>query len=166
MLYFLGYGHDKKIRWHLIKISISFRPSSYCITVVFATVTPVIAWLWSSRRWARSVDSGNYPLQQGSLRQHGAHLGPTVPRWGPCWPHELCYPRRHQISESGGLYNYGWQHVREKLCTVTITCDVWDEIAYHCLNFNDATLEVFEMISNFTPHFIMDEIVCPCWDKS
>ena len=22
---------------------------------------------------------------------HGAHLGPTGPRWAPCWPHELCY---------------------------------------------------------------------------
>ena len=20
-----------------------------------------------------------------------AHLGPTGPRWAPCWPHELCY---------------------------------------------------------------------------
>ena len=23
--------------------------------------------------------------------QHGAHLGPTGPRWAPCWPHEPCY---------------------------------------------------------------------------
>ena len=21
----------------------------------------------------------------------GAHLGPTGPRWAPCWPHDLCY---------------------------------------------------------------------------
>ena len=27
-------------------------------------------------------------------RVHGAHLGPTGPRWAPCWPHELCYPGR------------------------------------------------------------------------
>ena len=26
-----------------------------------------------------------------SMGQHGAHLGPTGPRWAPCWPHELCY---------------------------------------------------------------------------
>ena len=26
-----------------------------------------------------------------TLGQHGAHLGPTGPRWSPCWPHELCY---------------------------------------------------------------------------
>ena len=31
------------------------------------------------------------PWWQGSGGQHGAHLGPTGPRWAPCWPHELCY---------------------------------------------------------------------------
>ena len=30
------------------------------------------------------------PWQQGSWGQHGSHLGPTGPRWAPCWPHELC----------------------------------------------------------------------------
>ena len=36
----------------------------------------VIAWL---------------PWEQGSWDQHGACLGPTGPRWAPCWSHELCY---------------------------------------------------------------------------
>ena len=31
------------------------------------------------------------PWYQGSWGQHGALLGPTGPRWAPCWPHELCY---------------------------------------------------------------------------
>ena len=31
------------------------------------------------------------PWQQGLFGQHGAHLGPTGPRWVPCSPHELCY---------------------------------------------------------------------------
>ena len=31
------------------------------------------------------------PWKQGSWGQHGGHLGPTGPRWAPCWPHELCY---------------------------------------------------------------------------
>ena len=31
------------------------------------------------------------PWKQGSWGQHGVHLGPTGPRWAPCWPHELCY---------------------------------------------------------------------------
>ena len=33
------------------------------------------------------------PWQQGLLGQHGAHLGPTGPRWSPCWPHKFCYLR-------------------------------------------------------------------------
>ena len=41
-------------------------------------------------RWDGGRDTG-LPWQQGSWGQHGAHLGPTGPRWAPCWPHELCY---------------------------------------------------------------------------
>ena len=34
-----------------------------------------------------------YSLIARSMGQHGAHLGPTGPRWAPClcWPHELCW---------------------------------------------------------------------------
>ena len=33
-----------------------------------------------------------YPMKYGhSWGQHGAQLGPTGPRWAPCWPRELCY---------------------------------------------------------------------------
>ena len=28
-------------------------------------------------------------------KDHGAHLGPTGPRWAPCWPHDACYLRTH-----------------------------------------------------------------------
>ena len=31
-----------------------------------------------------------YSLIEGSWGQHGAHLGPTGPKWAPCWPHEPC----------------------------------------------------------------------------
>ena len=33
-------------------------------------------------------------------------------------------------------------------------CKLWDEITYPFLNFNDCTVEVYEWISNFVPHFI------------
>ena len=33
-------------------------------------------------------------------------------------------------------------------------------------NFNGCTVEVWEWISYPIPHFIMDEITSPCWDKS
>ena len=32
-----------------------------------------------------------HPWYKDSWSQHGAHLGPTGPRWATCWPHELCY---------------------------------------------------------------------------
>ena len=32
-----------------------------------------------------------HPWYQGSLGQHGDHLGPIGPRWSPCWPYGLCY---------------------------------------------------------------------------
>ena len=34
-------------------------------------------------------------LRAGSWGRHGAHLGPTGPRWAPSWPHELCYLGAH-----------------------------------------------------------------------
>ena len=43
---------------------------------------------------------------------------------------------------------------------------VWDEITYHFLNFNGATVEVYECISKFVPQFTMDVINYPCWDLS
>ena len=42
--------------------------------------------------------------------------------------------------------------------------NVFDEIAYPFPNFNGAAVEVWEWISNFIPHFIMDVITYPCWD--
>ena len=42
--------------------------------------------------------------------------------------------------------------------------NVWDEITYPFLNFNGATVEVWEWISNFIPHFTGHVITYPCWD--
>ena len=39
----------------------------------------------------RHVETSLLPRQQGSWGQHGAHLGPTGPRWAPCWSDEPCY---------------------------------------------------------------------------
>ena len=35
--------------------------------------------------------SETLPTIAPDSKVHGAHLGPTGPRWAPCWPHELCY---------------------------------------------------------------------------
>ena len=39
---------------------------------------------------------------------------------------------------------------------------MWHEITYPFPNFNGCTLEVWEWISNFIPHIIMDVIIYPC----
>ena len=41
---------------------------------------------------------------------------------------------------------------------------VWAEITYPFPNFNCCTVEFWELISNFIPHFIMDLMTHPCWD--
>ena len=40
---------------------------------------------------------------------------------------------------------------------------VWDEITYPFPSLKRCTVEVWEWICNFIPHFIMDVISCPCW---
>ena len=44
--------------------------------------------------------------------------------------------------------------------------NMWGEFTYPFLNFNDATVEVWEWISNFIPYFLIDAIINPCWDLS
>ena len=41
---------------------------------------------------------------------------------------------------------------------------VWDGITNPFLNFNGATVEVYEWISNFIKHFAGKKITYPCWD--
>ena len=42
---------------------------------------------------------------------------------------------------------------------------VWDEITYSFPNFNSCTVEVWEWISNFTPHFT-GHVITYLWDYS
>ena len=41
---------------------------------------------------------------------------------------------------------------------------VWEEITHPFPNFNGATVEVWEWLSNFIPNFTMDIITYPCYD--
>ena len=52
--------------------------------------------VWSSEEidggsWGQNLRQIFHPWLQGSWCQNGAHLGPTGPRWAPCWPHKPCY---------------------------------------------------------------------------
>ena len=42
--------------------------------------------------------------------------------------------------------------------------NMWDEIAYPFQNFSDFTVEVWELISNYFPHFPGHVVTYPCWD--
>ena len=41
---------------------------------------------------------------------------------------------------------------------------MWDEIAYPFPNPNGATVEIWKLINNFTPHFTWLVVTYPCWD--
>ena len=58
---------------------------SYLYNQVMQCTTNNYACIWYTLfGWKR-------PWQQGLWGQHGAHMGPTGPRWAQCWPHEPCY---------------------------------------------------------------------------
>ena len=47
-----------------------------------------------------------------------------------------------------------------------IPIKVWNGITYTFSNFNGYTVEVWEWVSNFIPHYELDEITYPCRDQS
>ena len=57
-----------------------------------------------------------------------------------------------------------WYHGPIAWISNHMASKVWGEIIYPFPNFNGTTVEVWEWISNFIPHFIMDVITYPCWD--
>ena len=89
-----------------------------------------------------------------------------------CW--EICRFRdghiQSRIQEGQGLILMIW--VPFYLFGLTlipawykyISSKVWVEITFPFPNFNGCTIEVWEWISNFIPHFIMDVITDPCWN--
>ena len=44
--------------------------------------------------------------------------------------------------------------------------EVWDEITYPVPNFNGATIDIWEWIGNFIPHFAGHMFSYPCWDDT
>ena len=52
---------------------------------------PVSKWPVECRNYGICWYKDAHPWYKGSWGQHGARLGPTGPRWAPCWPLQLCY---------------------------------------------------------------------------
>ena len=68
----------------------------------------------------------------------------------------------HQVSRSQ-FYPHGLTLIPAWISSLMLS-KVWDEITYLSPNFNGATIGVWEWISNFIAHFIMDVITFPCWN--
>ena len=64
---------------------------SSCVLINVICVAAWLKWYASSAMRKKERKHASHPWQQGSWGQHGAHVGPTGPRWAPCWPHEPCY---------------------------------------------------------------------------
>ena len=61
------------------------------------------------------------------------------------------------------LYWHGFISIQAWISNY-IRYNVWDEITNPFPNFNGATVEVWEWISNLIPQFTEHMIIYPCWD--
>ena len=44
--------------------------------------------------------------------------------------------------------------------------NMWADITYPFSHLTRRTIEVWERVNNFIPHFTMDVIIYPCWDEN
>ena len=68
------------------------------------------------------------PWQQSSphSKVHGANMGPTGPRWAPCWPHEACYLSLHWSlswnQDLNKIVHYHWKIISEIPSWISSPC--------------------------------------------
>ena len=79
--------------------------------------------------------------------------------------------RPRQVNKNYIIVHHSWGTFYQHSLTLIPACisnhlsgKVWDEITYPFLNFNGATVEVYEWITNFIPHFRMGVITYTCMD--
>ena len=83
--------------WHLFLLSpgaLSYPPGQILDLAINAmdTETRQVELSWTAQGAVLDTGRGEeYTLVTRSMWQTWAHLGPTGPRWAPCWPHEPCY---------------------------------------------------------------------------
>ena len=65
---------------------------------------------------------------------------------------------------SGPFYSHGLALIPTWISNYT-HYKMWDEITNPFPNFNGATVEVWEWISNFIPHITKYVITYPCWEQ-
>ena len=85
---------DDIFKGHLLMIN---RPTTTTTTTTTTTPPPSkkktrnAPWLRVSDLVTNGADKYLPHTHLDDSKVHGAIMGPTGPRWAPCWPHELCY---------------------------------------------------------------------------
>ena len=126
-------------------------------------------WEHMSKKWIFNIVHHFIPREQSSWGQHGAHLGPTGPRWTPYWPPELCYLGAQETwtaQETWSVSGFPFTSMVPAWICNYIYNKVWDEITCPFSNFNGKAIEVWEWISHFISNFTVHVINWLCWDLS
>ena len=116
------------------------------------------------------------PWEKGSWGQHGAHLGPTGPRWAPCWLHELCFLGilclgmllRYRLNRIGIPITYDKtvsrpSNLHNDNPVPEKTAFMFKQSPNLQVNCNDLveSCRIFLLVSNYTNFKVCDEIIYP-----
>ena len=87
-------AHIYPLRWYFVLITplisvISCSMGSPALSLHPSWLIPTIEWQWSFHQGTPGGHAA-VPLIARFMGPAWAHLGPTGPKWVPCWPHELC----------------------------------------------------------------------------
>ena len=110
------YLHDLFPRWSQVAL-LYFRCGEGVFTISLQEFAYMFVPIYPKTACVQHVDKEGVPRWQGSWGQHGAHLGPTGPRWAPCWSHELCYLGNHRNLWESKSYRLRWSHTNHSLPT-------------------------------------------------
>ena len=130
-----------------------------------------------------TYEKSTIPMQcfaPGALRKSRFHIADPLWTNGRCGMKSVSMAWRFRVFKPFTLFRLwrGRQPIGEPapfwhgltlipLCKSNcIHYELWDEITYPFPNFNGCTVEVWEWISNFIPHFIGHVVTYPCWDLS
>ena len=156
-----------------IRISLKFVPKSPVNNI------PALFQIMARHR------PGNKPLSEAMMVSLLTHICVTRPQW----VNETILTETAstimklpefclifwQISNCLRIYEIAWvlsefaekSHFAWIFAELGENCNkVWDKITYPITNFNGFTVEIWEWVSNFISHLIMDVINWPCYDLS
>ena len=80
-----------------------------------------------------------------------------------CWITKVPFLHCWHSNIRGPFYKHGLTLIPAGISN-HISSKLWDEITYPSPNFNYATVEIWECINNFIPHFIRGVLTYPWWN--